>query len=222
MQHLSLSAPSGVILSLDAVLMLLTAFACLGSKLFDRYLTYYGMQSFLLAIAAGTSAFVNHAPALWILAALTFVLKGIAIPEVARRLLVQRLQLKRDTAIVVGLSTSLILGAGLCAFAYLVIGPESWATGVISKSVIPLSTAIVLLGALMTVVRRHRLAQLIGWLMMENGVFLGGVTLASGFPFIVEAGIFLDVIAGVLIMLAMTTGVAERITAPSRQHPEPS
>ena len=212
MQHLSLTSPAGVFLSLDAVLILLTAFACLGSKLFDRYLTYYGLQSVLLAAAAATAAVVTGDNALWVLAGLTLCLKGIAIPLAARRLLVSRLQLQRDAGIALGLSTSLILGAGLCAFAYLVIGPQNLAHGLISRSIIPLSTAVLLLGALMMVVRRHMVAQLIGWLIMENGVFLGAITLTASFPLIVEVGIFFDLLAGFLIMLAMTTGLAERIS----------
>ncbi|HUY55393.1 MAG TPA: hypothetical protein VMV23_09575 [Candidatus Nanopelagicaceae bacterium] len=224
MQHLTLASPAGVFLSLDAVLILLTAFACLGSKLFDRYLTYYGLQSVLLAAAAATAALVTRDDALWLLAGLTLGLKGIAIPLAARRLLVRRLQLKRDAGLALGLSTSLILGAGLCAFAYLVIGPQNLAHGLISRSIIPLSTAVLLLGALMMVVRRHMVAQLIGWLIMENGVFLGAITLTASFPFIVEAGIFFDLIAGFLIMLAMTTGIAERISSASLARPrrEPS
>ncbi len=215
MEHLNLGSPAGVILSLDSVLILLMAFACLGSKLFDRYLTYYGVQSALLAVAAGTAAYVGHDAALWVLAGLTLLLKGYAIPTAARRLLVRRLQLKRDARMFPGLSVTLVVGAGLCGFAYLAIGPQELAHGLLSAAMVPISTAIVLLGALAMVVRRHMVAQLIGWLIMENGVFLGAVTLTSSFPLIVEAGIFFDLIAGFLIMLAMTTGLAERL------HPAP-
>jgi len=77
--------------------------------------------------------------------------------------------------------------------------------------VVPLSTAVVLLGALTMVVRRHPVAQLIGWLIMENGVFLGAIVLTASFPFIVEAGILLDVVAAVLIMLTMVSGLAQRL-----------
>jgi hydrogenase-4 component E len=213
MEHLSLASPAGIVLSLDAVLILLLALACLGSKLFDRYLTYYGLQSMLLAVAAGTAAYVEREPALWVLAGLTLVLKGVAIPEAARRLLVRRLQLKRDVVTIVGPSTSLILGAILAGFAYLVIGPQHLAQGLISASIIPISTAVILIGALAMVLRRHMVAQLLGWLIMENGVFLGGITLTASFPFIVEAGIFFDVVACFLIMLAMTTGLAESLVA---------
>ena len=56
---------------------------------------------------------------------LTLAIKGIAIPLAARRLLVTRLALKRDAAMSTGLSTSLIAGGALTAFAYLVTRPAA-------------------------------------------------------------------------------------------------
>ncbi len=212
MQELTLASPGGALLGLDAVLILLSALACLGSKLFDRYLTYYALQSMLLAVAAATAAYLERDAALWVLAGLTLALKGWAIPIAARHWLVQRLDLKRDSGSTAGLSLTLVMGTALCAFAYLAVSPERLAHGLLAASVVPISTAVVLLGALAMVVRRHMVAQLIGWLIMENGVFLGAITLTSSFPLIVEVGIFFDLLAGFLIMLAMTTGLAERVS----------
>ena len=95
MQYLSESSTAGVLLDLSGAVILLLAFACLASKLFNRYVAYYGAQSVVLAFAAGTSAAAFHSAELWILAALTLAIKGIAIPVAARRVLVARLALKR-------------------------------------------------------------------------------------------------------------------------------
>jgi hydrogenase-4 component E len=141
--------------------------------------------------------------------------KGIGIPLAARRLLVQRLALKRDVALSTGLSTSLIAGGALTAFAYLVTRPHLLPHGLVATAVVPLSTAVILLGGLTMVVRRHTVAQLIGWLIVENGVFLGAITLVATFPFIVEAGIFLDVVAGVLIMLVFVSGLTRQLAEAS-------
>src|SRR5579875_4002773 len=110
MEALSTSSTAGVLLSLSGVLMLLLAFACLASKLFNRYVAYYGAQSVVLSFAAGTAAAAFGGAELWILAGLTLAIKAIAIPVVARRLLVRRLALKRDAAMTTGLSTSLVAG----------------------------------------------------------------------------------------------------------------
>ena len=217
MQNLSSSSAAGVLLDLCGVLMLLLAFACLASKLFNRYVAYYGAQSVVLSFAAGTAAVAFRSVELWILAALTLAIKGIAIPVAARRLLVRRLALKRDTAMSTGLSTSLIAGGALTAFAYLVTRPALLPHGTVAAAVVPLSTAVILLGALSMVVRCHTIAQLVGWLIVENGVFLGGITLVSTFPFIVEAGIFLDLVAGVLMMVVFVSGLTRQLAGASAE-----
>jgi hydrogenase-4 component E len=215
MQSLSATSVPGVLLDLAGAAILLLAFACLGSKLFNRYVAYYGAQSVVLAFAAGVAAVAFHSVELWILAALTLLIKGIGIPLAARRELVQRLALKRDAALSIGLATSLILGGALTAFAYLVIRPDLLPRGLVAAAVVPLSTAVILIGGLAMVLRRHTVAQLIGWLIVENGVFLGAITLVATFPFIVEAGIFLDLVAGVLIMLAVVSGLTRRLASAS-------
>jgi hydrogenase-4 component E len=215
MQSLSATSAPGVLLDLSGVLILLLAFACLASKLFNRYVVYYGAQSVVLSFAAAVAAVAFHSVELWILAVLTLAVKGIAIPVAARRLLVARLALKRDAAMSAGLSTSLIAGGALTAFAYLVTRPALLPHGTVAAAVVPLSTAVILLGSLSMVVRRHTVAQLIGWLIVENGVFLGAITLVATFPFIVEAGIFLDIVAGVLIMVVFVSGLTRQLAEAS-------
>ncbi len=215
MENLAATSAAGVLLDLSGVLILLLAFACLASKLFNRYVVYYGAQSVALSFAAATAAVAFRSAELWILAALTLAIKGIAIPLAARRLLVTRLALKRDAAMSTGLSTSLIAGGALTAFAYLVTRPALLPHGTVASAVVPLSTAVILLGSLSMVVRRHTVAQLIGWLIVENGVFLGAITLVATFPFIVEAGIFLDIVAGVLIMVVFVSGLTRQLAEAS-------
>ena len=215
MQSLAATSAAGVLLDLSGVLILLLAFACLASKLFNRYVAYYGAQSVVLSFAAATVAVTFRSVELWILAVLTLAVKGIAIPLAARRLLVTRLALKRDAAMSTGLSTSLIAGGALTAFASLVTRPVLLPHGTVAAAVVPLSTAVILLGALSMVVRRHTVAQLIGWLIVENGVFLGAITLVATFPFIVEAGIFLDIVAGVLIMVVFVSGLTRQLAEAS-------
>ena len=214
-EKLTATSPAGILLDLSGVVILLLAFACLGSKLFNRYVAYYGAQSVVLAFAAGVSAWTFRSVELWVLAGITLVIKGIGIPLATRALLLRRLALARDAATATGLSTSLIVGGGLTAFAYLVTRPQLLPYGLVAAAVVPLSTAVILLGGLAMVVRRHTVAQLIGWLIVENGVFLGAITLVATFPFIVEAGIFLDIAAGVLIMLVFVSGLTRQLAEAS-------
>ena len=204
-----------MLLDIAAVLILLCAFACLGSKLFDRYVIYYGAQSIVLSFAAAVVALHQHDAGLWALAALTLAIKGIGIPYGTRHFLIDRFALKRDVALSTGLSSSLIFGAFLTAFAFLAIRAGTVPNGLVAEAVLPISTAVILLGALCMVVRRHTIAQLIGWLIIENGVFLGAIATVATFPFIVEAGVFLDLVAAVLIMIAFVSGLARQLAEAS-------
>lgn len=210
-ESLSATSAEGVLLDTAAVVILLCAFACLGSKLFDRYVVYYGIQSIVLSIAAAVVAVHEHDAGLWVLAALTFLIKGVGIPYGTRHFLIERFALKRDVSLSTGLSSSLILGAFLTAFAFLVIRPGTVPSALVAQAVVPISTAVILLGGLCMVVRRHTIAQLIGWLIIENGAFLGAIAIVATFPFIVEAGVFLDLVAGVLIMIAFVSGLARQV-----------
>jgi hydrogenase-4 component E len=214
-ESLSASSPEGVLLDVAAILILLCAFACLGSKLFDRYVIYYGAQSIVLAFAAAVVALHQRDAGLWVLAALTFAIKGVGIPYGTRHFLIDRFELKRDVSLSTGLSSSLIFGAFLTAFAFLAIRPGTVPNGLVAEAVLPISTAVILLGALCMVVRRHTIAQLIGWLIIENGVFLGAIATVATFPFIVEAGVFLDLVAAVLIMIAFVSGLARQLAEAS-------
>jgi hydrogenase-4 component E len=210
-ESLSASSVEGALLVMAAVVMLLCAFACLGSKLFDRYVVYYGAQSIVLSFAAGVVAVHDHEWGLWVLAGLTLLIKGIGIPYGTRHFLIDRFALKRDVSLSTGLSSSLIFGAFLTAFAFLVIRPGTVPGALVASAVVPLSTSVILLGGLCMVVRRHTIAQLIGWLIIENGVFLGAIAIVATFPFIVEAGVFLDLVAAVLIMIAFVSGLARQL-----------
>ncbi len=210
-ESLSATSAEGVLLDTAAVLILLCAFACLGSKLFDRYVVYYGIQSIVLSFAAAVVAVHESDPGLWVLAALTFIIKGIGIPYGTRHFLIERFALKRDVSLSTGLSSSLILGAFLTAFAFLAIRSGTVPNALVAQAVVPISTAVILLGGLCMVVRRHTIAQLIGWLIIENGVFLGAIAIVATFPFIVEAGVFLDLVAAVLIMIAFVSGLARQV-----------
>jgi len=214
-ESLSATSPEGVLLDTAAVLILLCAFACLGSKLFDRYVVYYGIQSIVLSLAAAVVALHEHEAGLWVLAGLTFIIKGIGIPYGTRHFLIDRFALKRDIALSTGLSSSLIFGAFLTAFAFLTIRPGTVPRALVAEAVVPISTAVILLGGLCMVVRRHTIAQLIGWLIIENGVFLGAIAIVATFPFIVEAGVFLDLVAAVLIMIAFVSGLARQLAEAS-------
>jgi hydrogenase-4 component E len=71
---------------------------------------------------------------------------------------------------------------------------------VASPLVLPLALATILIGLFLIVSRRKAIMQVVGYLVLENGVFIFGVALAQEEPFLVEMGVLLDVFVAVFIM----------------------
>jgi len=69
--------------------------------------------------------------------------------------------------------------------------------------------ALILVSLFIVVSRRQVIAQIVGFLMLENGVALLALLGAYGVPLVVELGVFLDVLLGVLVMQALVPGVEE-------------
>lgn len=69
-----------------------------------------------------------------------------------------------------------------------------------SRLLVPAAIANVLLGFLVVVVRRQAITQVVGYLVLENGVFVFGLGLAGQQPIVVELSLLLDVLVGVFVM----------------------
>jgi hydrogenase-4 component E len=62
------------------------------------------------------------------------------------------------------------------------------------------SFTTLLSGFLVLMTRRKAMTQVVGYLMLENGVYLFGLLLAGRVPLLVELGVLLDLLVGVFIM----------------------
>jgi hydrogenase-4 component E len=158
--------------------------------------------SALQGVVLGVLAFAVHghsAVEAFLVAAGVVIVKGIVIP----RLLYKAM---RDTAThrevepFIGFIPSLLLGAlgaGLSVlFAQtLPLAPEHRAT-----LLLPTSFATVLTGFLILTTRRKAITQVVGYLVLENGIFVMGLALLEAMPLLVEAGVLLDLFVAIFVM----------------------
>src|SRR4030066_175612 len=77
--------------------------------------------------------------------------------------------------------------------------PITQFAGTITKSTLGIATASILLAFLMMITRRKAVSQVIGFLAMENGLFLAATSAPYGMPMVGELGIALDVLGGTFI-----------------------
>jgi hydrogenase-4 component E len=102
---------------------------------------------------------------------------------------------------------SLLISGGLAVAAYELSRPLTEVVSLPTRSGLPIALALILVSLFIVVSRRQVIAQIVGFLMLENGVALLALLGAYGVPLVVELGVFLDVLLGVLVMQALVPGM---------------
>jgi len=156
-------------------------------------------QSFCLFMATLIIALRQHQPDLYIIAGLLFILKVSLIPYLLYRI-INRIKANEGLGLFVNPQLSLLWAL---AFTYL-----SWAFSAYyicpangtQAGILAVAFFVVFTGIFLMIFRMTALAQVIGLLVMENGLFLLASTVSGGMPFFVEIAIFFDVFVSVLIM----------------------
>ena len=178
------------------LLIVLTDFAVLGSSRLSACIRAIAIQGVLL----GALSLVIDDPRsvhAMVLAAGTVVIKGIVLPWFLRWAM-REAAVRREVEPAIGYMASMCLGA-------LAVG-ASFALAnrlpVISKIelLVPIAFATLIVGLLVLVTRSKAIIQVVGYLMLENGVYLFGLTQSSRVPFLVEIAVLLDVFVAVFVM----------------------
>lgn len=179
--------------------ILLTSLMAMTTLRMLHLIRFFTLQSIMLASMAALAGYQSGLTHLYIIAALTLILKGIIIPRFLNYS-IERIDVKREVEPLIGIPGSLLLSAAIVVVAYFVTQPVISLTDVITRNCLAISLTVTLLGLLMMIVRRKAMTEMIGLLMMENGLFLAVISISYGMPLIVEMGIFFDVAVAVLIM----------------------
>ncbi|HSP96704.1 MAG TPA: hydrogenase [Candidatus Dormibacteraeota bacterium] len=129
----------------------------------------------------------------------TIFLKGIAIPAVMIRAL-RDAQIRREVEPLIGLLPSIILGALATAFALLFSAQLPLAGRHADALLAPTSFATVLVGFILLTTRFKALNQVVGYLVLENGIFIFGMLLIEAMPLVVETGVLLDLFVGIFVI----------------------
>jgi hydrogenase-4 component E len=184
-----------------AGLMLVAGIFMSGRVRVRSLLRLFAFQSLLLAGIAACSALAgNHH--LLISAALVFLLKTVAIPMFMIRVMSQSGQAERLQP-VFRPTISIFLSLLLSIAAFFLTFPLA---GVFAENffIVSVSAALVILGLFMLMSKKGLYGQIIGFLMMENGVFALGLALTGGMPLLVEVGVFFDVTVGAVLMALLS------------------
>ncbi|MGW6906676.1 hypothetical protein [Streptomyces sp. NPDC054940] len=115
----------------------------------------------------------------------------------------------RETQPLVNVAASLLTAAMLMLLAYAVSRPLTELNPTPATRALPVGLAVVLIGFFVLVTRRRAPAQVVGFLLLDNGITATAFLATSGVPLIVELGVSFDVLLAVLVLQILTTRMRE-------------
>jgi len=197
------------LLDLACGALLLTAVLVLWRRELSSIIRVFTVQGVALAVLVAVLAAHQHSVELWGVAAGVAVLRAGVLPMLLRRALARSGPTRREVRPVVNISASLLVAAGLTLLAYVVAQPLVRLAPSAATQAVPVGLAVTLIGFFVLVARRRALSQLVGLLLMDNGITAVGFLTTSGVGVIVELGLSLDVLLAVLVLQVLTTRIRE-------------
>src|SRR5271156_15945 len=202
--------------ALAAGLFLLTAFGIVATRQIRGCLNLFVEQSLLLAASAALLGIRHQSEHLYGVALVNLISKPIIVPWLLRRTSPAEIYTRREIDQVLNIPAALLIALALAIGAYFVGAPLANAVGPGFRGPnVPIGIAVLLLGAFTLTVRREALSLLIGLLVMENGAFLAGISIARDLGMLVELAIATDGLVIVFIMGVLVRAVQKQIGSTS-------
>jgi hydrogenase-4 component E len=192
------------VLDLACGVFLLAAVMVLWRRELAAIVRLFALQGVALAVIA---AVLGRHEGRWDLLAVAVgiaVLRAGVLPYLMRRVLAASGE-TRETQPLVNVAASLLTAAGLTLLAYAVARPLVDLAPSPATRALPVGLAVVLIGFFTLVTRRRALAQVVGFLLLDNGITAVAFLATSGVPLIVELGVSFDLLLAVLVLQILTT-----------------
>jgi len=180
------------------VAVLVLNFRLLGTSRLRTAINASAMQGALI----GLLAVVMHGalePRSTFIGIVAFIAKGLIIPILLNKAMSEA-AIRREIEPYISFVTSLVLGAVATAAAVLFADRLPLAPEHVGSLLVPTSLATVLTGFLLMVTRRKAITQVVGYLVLENGIFIMGLCLHDAMPSLVEVGVLLDLVVAIFVI----------------------
>ncbi len=187
------------LVNLAATLILMLSFAMISQRRITSLINLFTIQGAALVAASVLIAYATHQPELYISAALTLALKVLFIPWMLHRV-IRRLNVRWDVETLINIPTTMLVGIALVIFSFSLAWPISRLSHNLAGGSLGIALACVLLSFMMMITRSKAVPQVIGFLSIENGLMFAAISVTNGMPMIVELGVALDLLVGVLIL----------------------
>lgn len=180
-----------------SIVLILANFALMASSRINVCVKAAALQGALLAVVPALREGGHMHTASVVLCVITLAVKGWIFPKLLLSTL-RQVGIRREVEPLVGHTTSLVCGLAMLVFAFWLQSRLHFIGG--GDLLLPASFHIMLSGFFMTLARRKAITQVLGYLVLENGIFAFGAASLSEHVWMLELGILLDLFVAVLIM----------------------
>jgi len=188
--------------------LVLVSFVLLYQDRMTGLINIFTLHAIVLSLSVAWQAYTQHAPHLYLTAAIAVLFKAVIIPLSLQRIMV-RLRIHRDIEVVGGVGVTMLLGICLVALSLVVMLPATAAADPLAREDLAFALSVLLLGLLMMVTRRNAISQVIGFMSLENGLILAA-TGAKGMPLVVEISVAFSVLIAFIVIGIFLFRIRER------------
>lgn len=190
-------------LELLSISLLIAAFGLTATKRIRSYISVFQLQSLLLAAATMAIGIYNLQAEgvmdILFLAVVIFILKGLVIPRLLRNTYT-KVEYTVEKDFFINIPSAIMISAALVILTYFTIHSLNGSLSAQTKFYLVNALSVVLIGLFFMISRKKAIGQIVGFLVLENGLFATALFSANGMPVIVDLGILVDLLTAVMIM----------------------
>jgi hydrogenase-4 component E len=186
-------------IDLILVLLTLTGFVFLGSSRLQFSIRTLALQGVLLGLIPVWGALQNLELRILALGIVSIAVKGLVLPHFLNRAM-RKANVWREDNPFVGFTSSMVVGIICLGVSFWLASRLPFIGSAQPRMAVAASFFFIFVGLFVIISRRKALTQVLGYLVMENGIYIFGVALAVDVPLLVELGVLLDVFVAVFVM----------------------
>ena len=188
--------------------LVVVSFTLLYQDRLTALINAFAIHALVLALAVAWQAYAQHAPHLYVTAAIALTFKAIIIPY-GLHVIIRRLGIHREIETVFGVGPAMLAGIGLVALSMVVMLRVTEDADRLAREDLAFALSVVLLGLLMMVTRRNAVSLIIGFMSLENGLVLAAAG-AKGMPLVVEISVAFSVLIAFIVIGVFLFRIRER------------
>lgn len=178
---------------------LISTFLLVVAKRITSLTHAFRLQSMFLFLYTLYMAVLQKHIELFVVCVLIFIIKVIIIPFVILRIM-RKINVEESLGLLINPQLSLFIASLLTYMSYIFAYKIMCLGKTVELAAFVISISTICIGSFIMVARMKALTQIIGLLVMENGIFLAASAIIGGMPFFVEIALFFDIFVFVIII----------------------